>query len=135
MTTRQAYSEHEVSSGISPPSGPGATVVPELLPGAADATRASQIANAEAKRQHDVWPFAPKAFRRTSHGDRVVFTAVTPFGLDELKAEVTFSTHVPPKVQLSILTSRHISPQIKTYEGELEIKDIRIEDIKIKEVE
>jgi hypothetical protein len=121
------------------PARPAPAITPNLPGGPAQANRASQLANAEAKRQHAVEPFSPRHFVRAVYGGRTVFTAITPWGFDDLKAEVSFGTDTPPDVHLSIITS-HLWPEgqpleapTKTeavYTGTFEFKEIQTPDAK-----
>jgi len=72
----------------------------------ATAMRASELANEQAKQLFDREPFSPRDFKNKTEGDVIVYTAEIPFGGDELKAEVYFSDGAPPRVELSLLTSR-----------------------------
>ncbi len=75
-----------------------------------NAVRAAQVANAEAKRQHGIEPFESAHFRQ-AHSKSQILTAIVPFGLDDLRAEVFFKSNGHPDVRLNIITSR------RTYRG------------------
>ncbi len=72
----------------------------------ADARRAAEAANREAKRRYQVEPFSPNDFHRAGDESAIVLIAMVGMGCNDIQAEVCFNGDKPSEVVVTVLTNR-----------------------------
>lgn len=128
---RQAVLPTRPSTGASAASRPRGSGVAKPSRSLADARRAAEAANREAKRRYGLEPFSADDFHRAGDKSRVVFIAWIGAGYNDIQAEVRFSGDRLSEVVLTVLTNRIMTPNILREEKTVREQTVIVREVKI----